>query len=295
MRSLAMALALTVACFAVAEADSGTALTAEQREAETQKLGWIQKPGEYELALSHSRIRLPEGYSLLVGADAARYDMLWNGYESPSTEAIVFSDKDNTLAYFIYEDAGHVTEEDWEDVDADDFLKQLKDADAEGNVQRRAAGLEEYNTGDWREKPHFDQENKTAYWAFDLFNPQNRWINATAIRLARTGYHRIIWVGGTDQFESAGGSLGAFLAMHDYDSGYRYADFTDGDKLAGYGIGALAAAVLGVKLGKGVLAAILGGILIFGKKLGIVVVAAVAGIVAWVRKVRRGRQAPPGA
>jgi len=297
MRTVLLGLALALGCLAAAHADTGggTALTAEQREAETQKLGWIQEPGDYELALSHSRIQLPKGYSLLLGADAARYDQLWNGYESPNTEAIVFSDNDNTFAYFIYEDAGHVTEDDWKDVDAADFLKQLKDADADANTQRRNAGLDEFNTGDWREKPHFDGGTKTAYWAFELFNDKNRWINATAIRLARTGYHRIIWVGNTDRFQSASGSLDTLIAMHDYDAGYRYGDFAEGDKLAGYGIGALAAAVLGVKLGKGVFAAIIAGILIFGKKLGILVVAVGAGVAVWVRRLRRSRRGPPPA
>lgn len=286
---LGLAIALA---WSAAAADTGgpSLLTEEERQAETQKLGWIETPGEYELTFSHSRISLPEGYSLLVGADAARYDQLWNGYESPNTEAIVFSDVDNTLAYFIYEDSGHVTEEDWVDVDAGDFLKQLKEADAEGNQVRRHAGLDEYYTGDWREAPHFDSESKTAFWAFDLFNPQDRWTNATAIRLARTGYHRIIWVGGTDQFESTGGSLADFLAMHQYDAGHRYGDFVEGDRLAGYGIGALAATVLGVKLSKGFFAAILAGILVFGKKLGLLLVPLVAGIAFWIRMVRRGRQ-----
>lgn len=293
MRTILLSLALALGSIAAAHADSA-ALTAEQREAETQKLGWIQEPGDYALVLSHSRIRLPEGYTLLLGADAARYDELWNGYESPNTEAIVFSDTDNTLVYFIYEDAGHVTEDDWSDVDADDFLQQLKDGDAEANLQRRNAGLDEYYTDNWREKPHFDTATKTAYWAIELFNPKSRWMNATAIRLARTGYHRIIWVGDTEQFQSASGSLDTLIAMHDYDAGNRYGDYVDGDKLAGYGIGALAATVLGVKLGKGVFAAILAGILLFGKKIAVVVAVLVAGIAAWLGRRRRNRQAPPG-
>ena len=297
MRTFLLGLALALGCLAAAHADTGssTALTAEQREAETQKLGWIQEPGNDELALSHSRIRLPKGYSLLLGADAARYDQLWNGSNRPTPGRS--SSATTTTRWPISSTRTPATSPrtTGRDVDADDFLKQLKDADADANVQRRNAGLDEFNTGDWREKPHFDGATKTAYWAFELFNDKSRWINATAIRLARTGYHRIIWVGNTDQFQSASGSLDTLIAMHDYDAGHRYGDFAEGDKLAGYGIGALAAAVLGVKLGKGGFAAILAGILVFGKKLGILVVAVAAGVAAWVRRLRRSRQGPPPA
>jgi len=288
MRSMTVGLALAASLLLVtADGRADGAMTDAERQAESDALRWITAPGDYALALSHSHIVLPRNYALLVGADAARYDELWNGVASPNTEAIVFSQVDNTIAYYIFEDSGHVAEDDWSEVDADDFLAQIRATDEEGNVRRRQAGLPLYYTGDWHERPHFDAATKTAYWAFDLRSETDRWMNATALRLAREGYHRVIWVGDLAQFQTATGSLDALLAMHDYDAGYRYTDYVEGDRLAGYGIGALAAAVMGVKLGKTGLAAILAGILLFGKKFGIVLVAAIGGIAAWLRRKRR--------
>lgn len=295
MRRLLLGLMLGLGGWAAAHAQSfgESTLTPEQEYAEALKLAWILDPGEYPLPLSHGRIRLPEGYSLLVGADAARYDLLWNGIEASSTEAIVFNDADNTLAYFVYEDSGHVAEDDWAEVDPAHFLKQLKDADAAANDARRKAGLEEFHTGDWLEPPHFDSASKTAYWAYELYSDKTRFINATAIRLSRTGYHRIIWVGNADQVQNASERLNALLGMLEHDRGYGYGDFAEGDKRAKYGIGALAATVLGVKLDKGALAQIGGGLLYFVKELGLLVLVVGVGIFIWRRRLRRSREAPP--
>jgi len=288
MRSITVGLALAASLLlAAAEVRADGAMTVEQRQAESDGLSWITEPGDYALPLSHSHITLPQNYALLVGADAARYDELWNGVASPNTEAIVFSQANNSIAYYIFEDSGHVAEDDWSEVDAEDFLAQIRATDAEGNAQRQQAGLPLYYTGEWHERPHFDAATKTAYWAYDVRSDPDRWMNATALRLAREGYHRVIWVGGLEQFQTATGSLDALLAMHDYDEGYRYTDYVEGDRLAGYGIGALAAAVLGVKLGKTGFAAILAGILLFGKKFGVVILAAIGGITAWVRRKHR--------
>jgi uncharacterized membrane-anchored protein len=86
------------------------------------------------------------------------------------------------------------------------------------------------------------------------------------------------------------------MAIHDYDTGYRYSDYVEGDKLAGYGVGALVASILGVKFGKGFLLALLGGILVFGKKILAVAAAIVVAAGAIIMRSRRKAAAlPPSA
>jgi uncharacterized membrane-anchored protein len=123
------------------------------------------------------------------------------------------------------------------------------------------------------------------------------WVNANAVRLARNGYHYVIWVGDDSSFTGSSNSLATVMGLHDYDEGYRYADHVEGDKLAGFGIGALAASIMGVKLGGGFLLALLGGILLFGKKILAVAAVVVGGVVAWKVRARRkaAGQLPPAA
>jgi uncharacterized membrane-anchored protein len=286
-------LALLLSFSPSALADGSNVLTDEQRQAEIEKLNWISAAGHYQLAASHSYIDLPDGYYLLLGADAARYDTLTNGLDASNTEAIVFHDADHTAVYFVFDAVGYVKDDDWSEVDADSFLKQMQEAELKANSERARQGLSYMIVDGWKEPPRFDTATHTAYWATSLSNAMSHWINATAVRLARNGYHYVIWVGEEKAFTGSSNSLASVMAIHDYDTGYRYSDYVEGDKLAGYGVGALVASILGVKFGKGFLLALLGGILVFGKKILAVAAAIVVAAGAIIMRSRRKAAASP--
>ena len=291
MVAAGLRIALVLAAFLVlapflAKADDAI-LTQELRQAELDKLNWISAAGHYELTQSHSHIDLPDGYYLLLGKDAARYDTLSNGAYASGTEAIVFNNADHTAVYFVFYDKGFVKDDDWSEVDADGFLAQMQAQELKNNSERVRQGLDPMLIDGWKETPRFDSTSHTAYWATKLSNGMNSWINANAVRLARSGYHHVIWVGDESSFTGSSNSLATVMSLHDYDKGYRYADHVDGDKLAGFGIGALAASIMGVKLGKGFLLALLGGVLVFGKKILAVVAVILGGIAGWKIRARR--------
>jgi uncharacterized membrane-anchored protein len=80
--------------------------------------------------------------------------------------------------------------------------------------------------------------------------------------------------------------LQAVIDSHGYDEGFRYADYVEGDKLAGFGIGALVAATaVGSKPGKGVIAAIVGAVVLIAKKAWFVVLAGLAAIGAFFKRL----------
>jgi uncharacterized membrane-anchored protein len=293
--ALAMAAFLLLAPFPAGADDPIP--TQEQRQAELDKLNWISAAGHYQLTQSHSHIDLPDGYYLLLGADAARYDTLSNGVDASGTEAVVFNNADHTAVYFVFYDKGFVKDDDWSEVNADEFLKQMQEQELKHNSDRVRQGVDYLLIDGWKETPRYDGATHTAYWATSLSNAMNRWINASAVRLARNGYHYVIWVGDESTFTGSSNSLATVMGLHDYDDGYRYADHVDGDKLAGFGIGALAASILGVKFGGGFLAGLLGGVLFYGKKILVMVALIVGGFTAWKVRARRKAAAllPPAA
>lgn len=80
--------------------------------------------------------------------------------------------------------------------------------------------------------------------------------------------------------------LHAMIDSHSYDEGFRYADYVEGDKLAGFGIGALVTATaVGSKPGKGVIAAIVGGAVLIAKKAWFVVLGGLAAIGALLKRL----------
>ncbi len=83
----------------------------------------------------------------------------------------------------------------------------------------------------------------------------------------RKGYSKIIWIGEADQFSSSENLLREALNDHKFEKGFRYADYSVGDRIAAFGLASLVAVTAGSKSGKGVVAGILATLLIFAKKL----------------------------
>lgn len=259
-------------------------MSAQQVQDELAAMNWQYGPGSFTLPTSGSTIELNQDQEILIGEEAARYDYLTGGIESPETEAIVWNATDDSMTYFTYYDVGYVTEEDWEAVNPTDFMQQIKDAEVQLNSEREQVGITPFYTDGWRQEPVFDAPVHTAYWATDLSSGPDRWINATALRLSRNGYHQIIWAGGSEGFAAAQTTLGGLLDTHQYNQGNRYEDHEDGDRSSDMSIGSLAAATMGVDLSAIGTAGAIGVAILFLKKGWIIILPVVAGIWAWMRR-----------
>jgi uncharacterized membrane-anchored protein len=265
-------------------------MTPQQVQDELYAMQWQYGPGSFALPHSGSTIEIGQDQEILIGEEAARYDYLTGGIESPETEAIVWNAADDSMTYITYYDVGYVTEEDWDAVDPIDFMQQIKEAEVQLNAEREQVGIAPFFTDGWRQEPVFDAPAHTAYWATDLSSGSERWINATALRLSRNGYHQIIWAGSSEGFAAAQATLGGLLDTHRYDQGSRYEDHQDGDPSSDMSIGSLAAATMGVDLGAVGIAGLIGAAILFLKKGWIVIIPVVAGVAALMR--RRNRKAP---
>ncbi|WP_119462885.1 DUF2167 domain-containing protein [Rhodospirillaceae bacterium SYSU D60014] len=270
--------------------------TDEEVQADFEALHWDVEAGRYELTTSSSTVSLQQGDYLLRGIDAQRYEFLVNGVEFPETEAVITNADDSERVVFEYIEAGYVTDDDWSDLDADALLEEIQAGTEEGNKQRQANGITSLTVIGWLKRPRFDAERKIAFWALKVKEGEDELINAIAIRLSRHGYHKVIWVGDAERYEGTPRILQAALNGHAYEAGYRYADYVDGDALAGFGVASLVAASAGgSKVGKGVLAAILAAVVLFAKKAWFLVFVAIGGVWMGVKRLfaRTGERRPP--
>lgn len=258
------------------------------RTKELDELNWLSGADGYQVEASHSTVKPPAGFSTLLGKDAQRYEYLINGVEFAHTEIVMYSPTDHVEVAIEFLPEGFVKDNDWSDIDPDDFLKQLIDRQRKANKVRAANGQAPFDIIGWLEKPSYDEATHTAHYVLELSNDQEHWPNPVAVKLGREGYHKFIWVGDMEQYKKDGPQvLAAVLDSHSYDEGYRYADHKAGDKIAAYGIAGLVAAVAGVKLGKGLLAGALAFVAIAGKKLAILVVPLAMGLWAGVKRFFR--------
>ncbi len=280
MRSLAyvaLAAVLLVAAPGARAYQGAYPETEEALQAEYDGLNWIGDPVSYRLKPSNSTLTLDAGQSLLLGDDAKRVMFLMNGVEFPGTEAVLFEGDSSVLVTFEFVDEGYVSDGDWTDVDADALLEEMRKGYEAENEERREKGIEPLILRGWLEKPRYDGDSGIVYWVLSYDEGDAVTINGTALRLSRYGYEQVTWVGKEDQYGPMGGVLKAALDNHVFDDGHRYADYVEGDKVAGYSIAALVAAATGVKFGKGLIAVIIAFGLAFLKKGWIVIVLLLGG------------------
>ncbi len=193
-----------------------------------------------------------------------------------------------------YDSSGHVSDEDAASTNYDDLLKQIQDAIKEQNPERERQGFDPITLVGWAEPPHYDKATHALHWARDLIfgnDPKaGHTLNYSVRVLGREGVTQLDFVAGLDQLQEINAAIPTVIDTVQYDSGKRYADFVDGDKIAAYSMAGMIAAGAGVKVAAklGLLAIVLGyfksfGIALLALKKGLIVV--LAGVIAAGRKV----------
>ena len=268
--------------------------TQEAIEAEFLGMPWEYESSSYALAKSGSSLQLPEGLGLVRGEAAERFVFLNEGVEYPDIEAVVVDFESFAMVFFGYTESGYVTLDDWADLDADDMLDEIIKNTKEGNIERKKYGLPDMQITGWASRPRLDHPSNSVVWAINGTTDEGDILNAVSIRLGRKGFEKLVWAGEPSQF-GTDNLLDAMLEGHAFDQGLRYADYSVGDKLAGFGIAALVAVTAGAntKTGKGFLAGLLAVVLVFLKKGWILILLFLGGAGAFLKRVVGRRKSTP--
>jgi uncharacterized membrane-anchored protein len=207
---------------------------------------------------------LPAKMMMVTGSDARKAEAAISGLgENPNMDAVMIDYDDNTV-YVEYIAAGYVTGDDWTEMDAASLLRTIKENTVAANVKRRAAGIPAHFVDGWIWKPTFDHTSGTVFWAINAHDENGtKFVNAIALRLGRNGYTKLTFV--PDDVANIDAIYG-IKDLHEFDTGFRYADYVTGDKLAGFGVASLVAAHAGGKISKGWGAVIAGVFLMLAKK-----------------------------
>lgn len=249
-------------------------------EQELKTLDW-KVVGTYKLSKSHSSLSVPEEHLALIGLDAQKLDCLNGNEEDFALEAVTLGGSEFTeTVYFHNYNEGNVSINDWSDVNSKQMIASISENTEKSNKIRVEKGFEgRLHVVGWIQEPTLDKNTNTVFWSIECKSDgeNEHSFNSIALRLGRTGYEKLTWVGSLSQYKAFGGELDVMLRAHSFDPGYRYTDYTPGDKVATYGVATLVAATLGAKIVKTT------GFLLIFKKFGVFFVAA---IVASFRKIK---------
>ncbi|MFL6664634.1 MAG: DUF2167 domain-containing protein [Rhizobacter sp.] len=265
------ALCLWMACAMAQAAD----MSPDERRAAVSALPWVKGPSDVGVG-GKAQLKLAEGQGFLAEKDSGRFLELTGNLPSPGESILVAR---GWWAVFDFADVGYIKDD--EKLDADELLKQLKGNDAPANEERRKRGFPEMHTDGWAVPPHYDSDTKHLEWGLKLRSADSPEpvINYTVRLLGRTGYENVVLVTGADTLAGDINELKATLKSFDFNSGEKYAEFKQGDRVAQFGLAALvvggaAAALVKTGFWKTILVALAAS----WKLIAGVVVAALAGI-----------------
>lgn len=192
---------------------------------------------------NHAEIKLPAGFAF-TGTQGAQdlLEIYGNPPNSGILAAIVPEDEeaDWTLV-FQFDDIGYVDDSDRDALDADALIKAFRDGIPAGNRERRSMGLEELHGMDWQVPPFYDPQTNNLTWGLKLDFASGSAINYDIRILGRRGVMQATLVGAPETYAAALPQVETLLADFSYLSGNKYAEWSQGDKVAGVGLAGLVA------------------------------------------------------
>lgn len=227
-----------VACFATVSSTSAIAADDPGKErGPLADLAWQGGPLSFTLG-ARAKIELPEKTAALSEAESNKFLKLTGNLPSSGLNIIT---NGAWWATFEFDDAGYVKDD--EKIDADALLKQLKDSDGPSNEERKKAGYPALVTDGWYVPPHYDATTKRLEWGLRIHAADDNRpvINYTVRVLGRSGYERIVLVSSPDKLDQDVAEFKKVLTGFDFNSGEKYSEFKQGDRVAQFGLAALVA------------------------------------------------------
>lgn len=252
--------------------------------AQSGQINWQEGPGTMQLG-KEAEIDLPEGY-LFADAATTKSIMELSGNPVSNRELGLVApaaEEANWFLVFEYYAVGYIKDDDKDEIDADALLESISEGTEESNKYRIENGFSPLHVVGWFEEPRYDEQTHNLVWALDAKDDTGEHtVNYNVRLLGRKGYMSVTLVTDPTSLATDKPEVETLLAGYQYKKGKRYAEYRDGDKLAGYGLTALVAGGAGaaaVKLG---LLGKLGKLL---AKAGKLVVVAFLALVAFIKKM----------
>lgn len=252
------------------------------------------RKGKVAIPAAHVMLNVPDGFYFLDASDAQ--DVLEDAWGNPpdaTVSGMIFPEGSSPMkedawgVVLTFEETGYVSDEDASGLDYDMLIDAMRDGLDQENAQRKTQGYPSIDIIGWAAEPRYDAATHKLYWAKEIAfggEPVHT-LNYDMRVLGRQGVLSLNFVATVDQLAEIEKASPAVLAIPEFDSGFRYADFDAAvDKKADFGVvgligGAAAAAALAKNGG------LLAAALLFLKKGWILIVGAFAGIGALYRAI----------
>jgi uncharacterized membrane-anchored protein len=235
-RAIAAALAVLLSFAVFAQEQPAAAEDAATKVLES--IDWVKGPGKGEMK-SIATIDVPAGYIFAKANDVPK---LMEMMENPvSGQEVGFFAPEDMSWFMVFEfnDIGYVKDDDRDKLDAGAILTSIKEGTEAANEERKKRGWQTLNIMGWAQQPKYDTASKNLTWAISAQSGADQVVNYNTRILGRGGVMEVALVCDPNQLAAVTPVANKLLGDYEFNSGQRYAEFRQGDKMAAYGLAAL--------------------------------------------------------
>jgi len=213
--------------------------SAEDPSSIVGQLNWTKGPNKASIG-PMAEITLKSGYVAIDGNDTRRLLESMQNLTSGEELALVGTEDLDYFAVYAFDEIGYVKDDEKSSIDADAILAQIKKNNAEANEEKKKKGWQTMDVVGWAIPPQYNSQTHNLEWAvkFRADNGQDV-VNYNTKYLGRRGVMRVILVCDPAKLEPTINEFQNVMADFRFTEGNSYSEFTQGDKVAKYGLSAL--------------------------------------------------------
>ena len=213
---------------------------------------WKQGPCSASLG-NVADIRVPLGYMFAGSSDTIKIMDVMGNIPSKQELGLLAPGTFDWFVVYEFDDVGFVKDDEKNSLDADALLKNIQRGTEEANKIRKKRGFPAMLNIDWVTQPYYDETTHNLEWAIQGEDDKGgTFVNHNTRLLGRKGMMVVTLVADPESIATVLPDFKASLKDFTFKAGNTYAEFRQGDKLAGYGLTALVAggaAAVAVKTG----------------------------------------------
>jgi len=199
-------------------------------------LDWKSAPAEVRIG-DKATIKLDSNLAYLDATNTNQFLTLQGNLPQANTYTVSATDM-HWFSIYTFVDEGYVKDD--EKIDADALLDTLKENNKASQAERKRRNLPGLLLEGWAIPPRYDPVTKRLEWATMLRSESGeKTVNFSTKVLGRRGHMNVVLVSGPETLEKDIVDFKNSMKNFDYVPGERYSEWTQGDKVAAYGLGAL--------------------------------------------------------
>jgi uncharacterized membrane-anchored protein len=258
------------------------------------KIPWTEGPAVGRLG-DRAELDVPEGF-LFSGAEGTR-QFLELTQNIPSGRELgvllpIPREGDTSGGWFVifeFADVGYVKDDEKDKLDGEAMLSSIREGMEASNQERKKRGWGTMEVIGWEVPPRYNTETNSLEWAVKFKSDDGESVNLNTRYLGRRGVMRVTLVTDPALFAQAVPEFRSLMQGYSYQSGQKYSEWVQGDKIAKYGLTALVAGGAAAAVAKSGLGKYLGKIILLAF---FAVAAFFKRIAAWLKGLFGGK-APP--